>query len=60
MRDMIHSRWAEASWWLINVGLLCAVLCAPAGWLWPLRLACAALGAGLALAAANVFAVLRR
>jgi hypothetical protein len=57
MRDMVHERWAEASWWLINVGLPVAALALAVGWVWPLRVAGVALGAGLALAAANILAV---
>lgn len=54
MRDLIHERWAKATFWLLNVGLLGAVACALPHWRGPLQLACACLGAGLALAFANV------
>ena len=54
MRDLIHERWARASFWLMNGGLLVAVLCALQSWRGPLQLASAAIGVGLALALANV------
>ena len=60
MRELLHTRWAEASWWLINVGLPLAALFLALDWAWPLRLASMALGAGLVLAAANVMDVVRR
>lgn len=60
MRDLIQARWAGVSWWLINVGLPVAALCLALGWAWPLRLASTTLGAGLALAAANVMDAARR
>ncbi len=59
MRDLLHERWARASWWLINAGLPVALLCMLAAWDWPLRIACAVIGAGLVLAAANVIGVTR-
>lgn len=54
MRDMISQRWAEVSWWLINLGLPVAVIALGSGWGWPLRIGSAALGMGLLLAARNV------
>lgn len=54
MRDMIHQRWAEASWWLINLGLPVTVLALGGGWVWPMRIAAVALGAGLLLAARTI------
>ncbi|HEX8037090.1 MAG TPA: hypothetical protein VF510_24755 [Ktedonobacterales bacterium] len=54
MRDMIHQRWAEASWWTINLGLPVAVVALSGGWVWPLRAGAAVLGAGLLLAARNI------
>ena len=54
MRDMIHQRWAEASWWLINLGLPIAVIALGGGWDWPLRVGAGVVGAGLLLAARNI------
>lgn len=54
MRDMIHQRWAEASWWIINLGLPVVVVGFAEGWIWPLRAGAAALGVGLVLAARNI------
>lgn len=60
MRDLVHERWAKSSFWLVNAGLPLAALAALAGWEWPLRLGGALLGAGLALAAANVVGIVAR
>ncbi|MEO7000655.1 MAG: hypothetical protein ABI068_02540 [Ktedonobacterales bacterium] len=57
MRDLVHERWAEASWWLINIGVAAAIVCALGVWSIPLRIASIALGAGLVLAAANIVGV---
>ncbi|MGH2486214.1 MAG: hypothetical protein ACRDHE_09400, partial [Ktedonobacterales bacterium] len=54
MRDLIHQQWATATFWLLNCGLLGAVVASALAWALPLRLSCAGLGAGLVLAAANV------
>lgn len=54
MRDMIQQRWAEVSWWLINLGLPVAVIALGGGWDWPLRFGAAVLGVGLLLAARNI------
>ena len=59
MRELVHERWAWASFWLINVGLVGAILSALLMWVLPLRLASGLLGAGLVLAAANVVGVVR-
>ena len=59
MRELVHERWAWASFWLINVGLVGAILSAQLMWVWPLQLASGLLGAGLVLAAANVVGVVR-
>ncbi|HXX78613.1 MAG TPA: hypothetical protein VEI53_08990, partial [Ktedonobacteraceae bacterium] len=59
MRELVHERWAWASFWLINVGLVVAIFSAALLWIWPLQIACGLLGAGLLLAAANVVGVLR-
>lgn len=59
MRELVHERWAWASFWLINVGLVGAILSALLMWVWPLQLASGLLGAGLVLAAANVVGVVR-
>lgn len=57
MRDLVHQRWAVVSFWLINSGLPVVALSAWGGWSVPLSLASVALGAGLALAAANIIRV---
>ena len=57
MRDLVRQRWATASFWLVNVGLPLAGLCALFGLTLPLQLACGLLAAGLLLAAANVACV---
>lgn len=54
MRDLIDNRMAAATFWLINLSLPVAALTATFAWVPTLRLACAALGIGLALAATNV------
>lgn len=54
MRDMIHQRWAAASWWIMNLGLPVAVIALAGGWVWPMRLGAVALGVGLLLAARNI------
>jgi hypothetical protein len=54
VRELLHERWAWASWWLINLGLpgtLCPALFA---WLLPVQIASGVLGAGVVLAAINV------
>lgn len=58
MRDLVHQRWAMISFWLVNTALPLATLSALFGWELALRLACAALAAGLALAAANIAGIL--
>lgn len=57
MRDLVHQRAAHFSFWLINTALPAAILCAFLNWPAPLQLAAAALGVGLALAAANIVGV---
>jgi hypothetical protein len=59
MRELVHERWAWASFWLINAGLVGAILSAMLMWVWPLQIASGLLGAGLVLAAANVVGVVR-
>jgi hypothetical protein len=59
MRELVHERWARASFWLINVGLVGAMLSALLVWVWPLQIASGLLGAGLVLAAGNVVGVVR-
>jgi hypothetical protein len=59
MRELVHERWAWASFWLVNIGLVGAMLSALLLWVWPLQITCGLLGAGLVLAAANVAGVLR-
>jgi hypothetical protein len=56
MREMLHSRWTKASWWLLNLGLPVAMLMLLLGLEWLLVIACAVLGVGLLLAAANIWA----
>lgn len=58
MRDLVRQRVATVSFWLINLALPATVLCALLDWTTPMLIAAAFLGAGLALAAANVFGVL--
>ncbi|MFI5274318.1 MAG: hypothetical protein ACHQ4H_14890 [Ktedonobacterales bacterium] len=57
MRDLVHQRWAEVTFWLVNGALPVVLVCMVLGWVVPLQLAAAALGSGLVLAAANVFGV---
>lgn len=57
MRDLVRQRWATASFWLLNIALPLVALFAFLGWLAPLQIAAAALGAGLTLAAANVVGI---
>ncbi|HEX9132774.1 MAG TPA: hypothetical protein VF844_10820 [Ktedonobacteraceae bacterium] len=59
MRELVHERWAWASFWLINVGLVGAILSALLMWVWSLQIASGLLGAGLVLAAGNVAGVVR-
>jgi hypothetical protein len=59
MRELVHERWAYISWWLINVGLLGAMLSALFIWVLPLQITSGLLGAGLALTAVNVVGVVR-
>jgi hypothetical protein len=59
MRELVHERWAWASFWLINAGLGGAMLSALLMWVWPLQIASGILGAGLVLAAVNVTDVVR-
>lgn len=57
MRDLVHQSWAEASWWLVNIGLPLTALALALGWVWTLRVAALGLGAGLLLAAINIVGV---
>ena len=59
MRELVHERWAWASFWLINVGLVGAMFSALLMWVLPLQITSGLLGAGLLLAAANVVGVVR-
>ncbi|HEX8733330.1 MAG TPA: hypothetical protein VF725_14880 [Ktedonobacterales bacterium] len=59
MRDLVEQRVATLSFWLINLGLPATVACLLLAWPTPLRVAASALGLGLALAAANVWGVMR-
>ncbi|MFL5666809.1 MAG: hypothetical protein ACJ8BW_36490, partial [Ktedonobacteraceae bacterium] len=59
MRELVHERWAYISWWLINVGLLGALLSALFMWVLPLQIASGLLGVGLALAAVNIAGIVR-
>jgi hypothetical protein len=59
MRELLHERWAWASWWLINVGLAGVLLAAPLARVLTLQIASGVLGAGLVLAAINVIGVVR-
>lgn len=59
MRELLHERWTWLSWWLINGGLLGAILCALFAWLVPMQIAAGALAAWLVIAAANVLGVVR-
>jgi hypothetical protein len=58
MRDLVHQRWATASFWLLNGALPVVAVFALLGWVIPLQLAAAALGVGLILGAANVVGVI--
>ncbi len=58
MRDLVHQRWATSAFWLVNGALPLVALFALLGWVIPLQLAAAALGAGLILAAANVVGIM--
>ena len=57
MRDLVHERWSWASFWLINIGLIAAVVTTLLQWIILLQLATALLGIGLLLTAANVIAI---
>jgi hypothetical protein len=59
MREMLHQRWAQLSFWLINVGLAGAILCALYGWLFPMQLATGIMALGLILVAVNVLGIVR-
>jgi hypothetical protein len=59
MRELVHERWAWGSWWLINIGLACALFSALFMWILPLQIASGLLGAGFVLAAINIFGVVR-
>jgi hypothetical protein len=59
MRDLLHERWAWASFWLINFGLIAAVITALLQWVWPLQIASGLLGIGMVIAAANIIGVVR-
>jgi ABC-type multidrug transport system permease subunit len=58
MRDLVHQQWATISFWLVNGALPLVALFALLGWVIPLQLAAAALGAGLILAAANIIGIM--
>lgn len=60
MRDLVRQRAAMLSFWLINLALPAALVCALLDWTAPFQLAAVALGTGLALAAANIFGVVAR
>ena len=57
MREMISQRWAAVSWWLINIGLLGAVLSAWEGWILPAQVASGLLGTGFVFASGNITGV---
>lgn len=57
MRDLVHQGAARASFWLINGGLVAAIVCAFLDWTVPLQVAAAFLAVGLTMAAANVIGV---
>lgn len=59
MREMLHQRWAQLSFWLINLGLAGAIVCALGGWLIPLQLAAGVMALGLILVAVNVMGIVR-
>lgn len=58
MRDLVRQGVATLSFWLINIALPATILCALLDWSVATQVAAGFLGAGLALAAANVFGVL--
>lgn len=58
MRDLVHQRWATTSFWLVNGALPLVAITALLGWVIPLQIAAAALGAGFILAAANVVGII--
>ena len=57
MRELVHERWAWASWWLINIGLAGTLFSVLFAWLLPVQIASGLLEAGLVLAAINVVGV---
>lgn len=57
MRDLVHQRAARLSFWLINLALPLAIVCALLDWVAPFQITAGALGVGLALAAANIIGV---
>jgi len=59
MRELLHERWAWASWWLINIGLAGVLFAALLAWVIPVQIFSGVLGAGLVLAAINVIGVVR-
>ena len=60
MREMLHERWAWASWWLINGGLIIVILASLLSpWLWLVQLASIVLASGFFLAMLNIFGVVR-
>lgn len=59
MRELLRERWSWASLWLINAGLIGAIVSALFGWLVPMQIAGGIVALGLALAAANVLSILR-
>lgn len=59
MREMLHQRWAQLSFWLINLGLAGAILCALGGWLIPMQFASGVMALGLILVAVNVLGIVR-
>jgi hypothetical protein len=59
IRELVHERWAWGSWWLIDIGLACALFSALFMWILPLQIASGLLGAGFVLAAINIFGVVR-
>ncbi|HEX5441331.1 MAG TPA: hypothetical protein VFW76_10630, partial [Ktedonobacterales bacterium] len=58
MRDLVRQRWATISFWLVNGALPLVAATALLGWVAPMWIAAAALGAGMILAAANVASIL--
>ncbi len=57
MRDLISQRVARLSFWLVNAALPLSIVCALMDWTLVSQVTLAALGIGLALAAANVVGV---